>query len=248
LLTYYDWGVTGSSNVLRTVGAVAPEPRLDTIESETLLPGGEIEGWLAKRVDAGETDLEFVYLAEEPSGWRYVALEEGARLPVQADANSLVGSGPNEQGLSRDAPAKRGETVVIPPYAVEVLEYARGAQALSLLQESGASNLPGPGNEFVLVKVGVTNAGLSEAPLYISDYGLFRLSGSAGIIHDPVLNVLSYIRLLTPTAPLTDLGVWLYPGGTTDGWILFEIREGETDLILSLEPQNRDVARYLALE
>jgi hypothetical protein len=50
LLLYYDWGVIGSSNILRTVGAVAPYPALDTVEAETLLPGADIEGWVAKRV------------------------------------------------------------------------------------------------------------------------------------------------------------------------------------------------------
>lgn len=248
LLLYYNWGVTGSSNVPRTIGAVAPAPVLDTVKAESLLPGAEVEGWIAKRVGVDESDLQFVFLGQQSQDWRYIALDDSSRLPIESDSTPLIDVGATDVGLSRDDPATFGNIVVMPPYAVEILDSAQGTDALRLLSDLGSTELPDQGYEFVLIWIRVTNVATSEVPVLVESYGLFRLSGSSGIIRDPELNLLSFIDVVNPAGPLTDFGEWIYPGGSIEGWTLFMVEQGENDLVLSVEPMYEDDARFIAFE
>ncbi len=247
----HQFGVTGSANVLYTLGAVAPEPELEA----SLLPGGEVEGWGVKRIDAEETNIELVYMGGYSyEDWRYMALEEGARLPAPAGEgadtalSSMIGAEPNDLGAQRSDPAGLGEAVVMPPYAAEVVQSVQGDEATALLIEAGSEESLdlAAGNEYVLVEVQVTYVGHGEVPVH-ADFYDFTVSGSANVAYSPKLNVLNFIEHMNPAGPLRDLDLFLYPGGVGDGWLLYQVKRGETNLVLGYEPTGGDT-RFLAAE
>jgi len=51
----FNFGVTGSANVLRTDGADIPDSELYVLSAGTILPGGEVEGWVSKSLSVKRT-------------------------------------------------------------------------------------------------------------------------------------------------------------------------------------------------
>ena len=238
----YDFGLTASANVIYEtdfLDVTPPQPRLQG----SLQPGQEAEGWVALTVGIGETDLELVYFgasAEDAGGYRYLALEEDASLPVEdppVEPLVPVGTLPNEAGLRRLEPAPPGEIAVTDKLAVQVVDLLRGEDALARIREGDPdADGPKPGNEYVLFRVRVS-AVPSQGTVYVQSYQ-FAATGSRNLRHsstsfsaDPELSY--FIRL--------------FPGGTWEAWLPVELAADQTDLRLIYEPIGTP-PRYLAAE
>lgn len=55
-----------------------------------------------------------------------------------------------------------------------------------------------------------------------------KLSGSSGILNDIEIMIAGVPDLLETTE--------FYGGASTSGWLIYQVKQGETDLVLSIEP------------
>jgi hypothetical protein len=229
---------TGDHNTLYSRAlAVPPKPF-----SGSLLPKGSAEGQFVFLVPANEKNL-MARVAElltfDESAYRYVALDEGAKVTPPADMMDMASS---DMGKTKDAPAKIGEPVTIEGMQVIVLEVIRGADAAAKIKAANPINQPAPaGQEYVLLHVHV-HALAQDAPdkTVKADVTLFKLSGEKSIEYDLPLVV----------APEPRLDATLYPGGETEGWIGLSAGEGEKGLVVKVAPLisfSPDAARYVAI-
>lgn len=251
----FDFAITGSSNVL-VLGVIdgawyggggdPPDPELDG----GVYGGGELGGWLSKPVPVGETDVVLVFkpFSGDYSTWRYLALDEGASLPTEeptlafTDAGSPVGldSSTVSSGTERSDPADFGEWVSVPDgLALQALGVLRGLDAFDRLREAGIDSSPGNGSEYVLVKARASYAGTRDGPASVQEYD-FGLTGGGGALYTAELNA-----FFQP--PLNALKATIYADGTFEGWLLFQVPEGESDLVLVYEPRSGGSQRFLVL-
>jgi hypothetical protein len=213
--------LTASGNVLYPPQApvLPPEPQLEY----TLDPGDEREGWVALRVGQDETHRQVVYVFEpheQFERWRFLAIEDDAVLP----AAPPTAPEPNEVGVTRDQPTPLGEMAVTPYFAVQVLEGVRGAEALDKIRAAESSNAPpAEGNQYVLLKMRVTSRVAEEIPVFMSP-AEFAIVGKAA---EPYFSGFPY-----PVVPEPSLYAHLYPGGTLEGWMAFEIGADEDSPVL----------------
>jgi hypothetical protein len=235
-----DFSVTGDRLIEYRCGsanAVPPEPVLDA----RLFTGGETEGWAAFLIGQGETNLMLAFeemFSFDPNATQYIALDDGASISVSPD---LAGIQPINSGQDRNAPASKSETVVTEDWRFAILEVYRGDQAWTMIQQANQFNEPPlAGFEFIAVKIHVSYIGTEDKSATI-DSSFFKSTGSAGILHD----------LPYAVSPSPQLDSSLYPGGETEGWIVVQAAQGETNMILVFEPlfefgsQNK---RFISLE
>jgi len=235
-----DFGVTGASGVVwRFVEAAPPEPPL---EGE-VAPGAAAEGWIVGAAASGETSLMLLFDSLSLGGnWadRLFALEDGAAVPaVERRAVSL-----NRTGRQASAPAGIGEVVATREWAVEILEVAEGQavydlfppedyRTTALADSQGGANVP----LWIAFRVRVTNNRTGDAPSFFPPTA-FQLADSRGRPLDGTLT-------LTPPSP--DLSGAYFPGGSREGWFLFERPPDANAALLRLQPfeSERDV-RYFS--
>ena len=242
------FGLTASAaRLYPAVPVVAPEPEL----RGQLSPGGQIEGWVVLPVAAVETNRQLVLIPGtglDPAMLRYLALDPGAFLPVGSTSGADPAFGqapapprtpPNDLGAAQGAPAPPGAAVVTDRFALQVVEFVRGDEATARLKEADPFTPdPLPGQEHALLRIRATNVGAEEIPVAIT-LDDFVLVGSGDV---------RYAQTgLVPPAP--ELDARLYPRGTVEGYLAFEIQRNEADLIAIYEPiAEPDVEpRYLAV-
>lgn len=124
-------------------------------------------------------------------------------------------------GQTRANPVSLGEMASAAQWDLQVLEVLRGDEAWDALLTASEWNDPPPdGSEYVLVKIAAGRTGDNEAKrIGMSD---FDITGSEAVLYQvPWL-----------TSPDPKLDAELLPGGTTEGWLSFAVREGEENLIL----------------
>ena len=246
-VTPTSFGLTGTAARLHAAAPeVAPDPEL----RGDLSPNGVIEGWVVLPAIAGETNRMLVLLpgaGVDPETFRYIAVDVGASLPpggtpvadpaVGAPA-AQPGTPPNDLGTAQDAPAGAGEVVVSDQFALQIIEFVRGDQASEQLRAASRFNPnPRPGNEHALLKVRATYLGPTEGPISISplDFGMI---GGANVRY-------AASGLVTPEP---GLDARLYPGGTIEGYLAFEVQRNDPNLSLVYQPVGDPEAapRYLA--
>ena len=242
-----NFGLTGTAARLHPAApVVAPQPELRA----ELPPGGVVEGWVVLPVIAGETDRMLVVLpgtGADPQAYRYLAIEVGASLPpggtpvadlAIGTPAAQPGTPPNDLGVAPDAPAGEGAVVVTDRFALQVLEVVRGDAASARLRAASLYN-PGPlpDNENVLIRVRVTYLGPDEGPVAVSPVE-FALTGRANVRYE--------MAGLVPPEPSLDAR--LYPGGTIEGYLAFEVARNDPNLSLVFHPLAEPEAapRYLA--
>lgn len=124
-------------------------------------------------------------------------------------------------GASRANPVPLGETASAAQWDIQIMEVLRGDEAWdAALAASEWNDPPAEGFEYVLVRIAAERTGASEA----KEIGVvdFDITGAEAAVYE--------IPWLTNPEP--ELDAELLPGGTTEGWLSFTVREGETDLIL----------------
>lgn len=123
-------------------------------------------------------------------------------------------------GASRADPVPLGQEAIAGPLRITVGEVAAGQPAVDrVLGVTSLNAAPRDGFTFVLASVTVRNEG--EGPIFVSNDD-FGLTGSSGVIH----------RFLIAQPPAPALFATIDPGGTAEGWVVFEAPTDETELLL----------------
>jgi hypothetical protein len=234
-----DFAVTGASGLVRRfVGAIAPDPALDG----TVEPGKSREGWVVLGAAADEQDLLLVYDSVTLTGnWadRVFALAKGATVPAATKAAAK----PNKAGASPDQPAGPNEPVVTDEWSVEITDVVSGQDVYNLYPASDYRTTalgdadPGSVANWLAVRVKVTDNRTGGDASYFSPtaFGLAAADGS------PIEDILT----LTPPNP--DVAGTYYPGGTREGWVVFELPgDGSAAMLRFLPFRTEGDARYLS--
>lgn len=209
-----DFGLTGDAGLVRRfLGALPPAPALDQI----LGPGEEAAGWIALSAGIEESNLLLLFDSVSIGGnWadRVLALQDGATVPDASQRTAAVDSA----GTDPAAPLALGESAVTEQWAVELIDVVTGEAAFNIVDYrtgalSVADAVAADGSLWVALQFRVTNvaAGGDEAWFPSS---AFVLADEAG---NPVLD----IATLTPPHP--DAAGGYYPGGTREGWVMFDV-------------------------
>lgn len=234
-----DVRLTGDRNVLYgPASVVKPKP----LEGQ-LFPGGTTSGQIAFEVPKEEQNLMLRVqesFSFDSDTQRVVAIMEGAKLTPNPELSGIT---PTDIGTSRNAPAKRGETVTTDAYEVTVVEVVRGSDAAKLVEEANEFNdPPEQGKEYVAVRLKVRYIGADEPDNAQGvDGSLFKITGEKNVVYEKPSVV----------SPSPDLDATLFPGGETEGWEVFSVAENESQLTLIFEPLfslSDNDTRFLALE
>lgn len=223
-----NFGLTATAGRLYPAAPViGPQPEL----RGDVVPGGELEGWVALSVAEGETDRRLVLLpgiGVDPETYRYLALDDWSVPPrgTTPVAEPVAGSPPNDRGLEAEAPAGVGAAVVTERLAIQIVEALRGEAAAELLRGANEDNPPPlPENEQVVVRVRVTAVGAVDEPISVSPLD-FSLVGRNNVRY-------SQTGLVSPPP---ELDVRLFPGGSAQGNLAFEVSRADQGLSLVYQP------------
>lgn len=235
-----DFDVTGDKLINYTCGlfsVVEPDPQLDA----NLFTGGETEGWAGYLIAQGEGNLMLVVnesMNFESDAKRYIALDDGASIRIPSDLASIT---PTDSGKDRNVPAPRTEKTTTEDWELSILDVIRGEEAWKMVQEANQFNEPPlEGFEYIAVKVHVRYIGTEDNAVNL-DGSFFKSTGSAGILHD----------MPSVVDPSPQLDIWLYPGGESEGWVVVQASQGETNMTLVFEPWfdfSGDNKRFISLE
>ena len=231
-----DVALIGSRDtVYRGYGAVAPSPRLDS--SEQVVPGGSVEGWAAYMVGTDEDALVVIFGDLLGGGARMLSLTPGARLDPDSESPGVA---PNNVGASSREPAAIGETAITEDWQIGLTELVVGDAAWQrILQNYSGSDPPAEGTQYVLAHVFARYLGAGDEPQLLADSFFVGLSGELEIDQPVVL------------VPDHELFGILYPGGSTEGWVVLSVPDDDTALIafrgVGISTGKRDGWRYFAV-
>jgi hypothetical protein len=209
-----DFGLTGDTGLVRRfLGALPPAPPLDQMVG----PGEEATGWIALSAGAEEGNLLLLFDSVSIGGnWadRVLALQDGAAVP---DAEERVAAG-NTAGTDPAAPLGFGEAAVTEQWAVELIDVVTGEDAFNIVDyRTGALGAEdaaaADGSLWVALQFRVTNPAAGGAEAWFPT-SAFTLADEDG-------NTVLDIATLTPPHP--DAAGGYYPGGTRDGWVMFDV-------------------------
>jgi hypothetical protein len=233
-----DFKITGDHYILRSrESVVAPDPRLDA----DLFTGAESTGWITFIVGQEESKLVLIFdelFNFDRDRLRFIALEEGTFLDIPPELFLVE---PTELGIRRSEPAPLGEMTITEEWVVAVLEVIRGDEAWEMTQAANRFNdPPEEGFEYVAIRLHAQFISSQDKSEEIGRSS-FKITGSAGELYS----------LPSVVGPSPRLNAQLYPGGEIEGWIVMQVLEDETDLLLVFEPlfdfSNRN-RRFLSLE
>jgi hypothetical protein len=233
-----DFGVTGSSGVLsRFSQQIPPDPALHG----TVKTGETLEGSIVAEVPVDETNLLLVYDSLSITGnWSdcVFALADGAAM---ADAGKAAAA-KNNAGTKVDNAAQIGDEIVTDEWAVKLIETASGATDVGNLFPSSdyrTTALLGTGSDdgatWLALHVQVKNVRAGGAASFLPATAFLLVTSDGKPVND--------VTLLTPPDP--DVSGTYYPGGSRDGWVLFEQPNTYPDSIVRFLPFVTDGdARY----
>ena len=209
-----DFGLTGDTGLVRRfLGALPPAPPLD----QMLEPGDEATGWIALSAGAEEGNLLLLFDSVSIGGnWadRVLALQDGAAMPDAAARATEV----NDAGSDVGTPLGFGEAAVTEQWAVELIDVVTGEGAFNIVDyRTGALGvedaIAADGSLWVALQFRVTNAAAGGAEAWFPT--------SAFVLADDEGNAVLDIATLTPPHP--DAAGGYYPGGTREGWVMFDV-------------------------
>jgi len=151
------------------------------------------------------------------------------------DETKSVESLPTDVGYSRSNPFPYGEVGSAPNWDIQILDTTRGEEAWNLIKaENSFNDPPHEGMEYILVMIKATSTHEENEEHSISSWD-FKLTGSNLVAYDSA----------SVLAPSPELDAEVFPGGEAEGWIVFEIRQEEDQLIIILdELSNWEDDRY----
>jgi hypothetical protein len=209
-----DFGLTGDTGLVRRfLGALPPAPPLD----QMLQSGEETTGWVALSAGVDEGNLLLLFDSVSIGGnWadRVLALQDGAAAPDAAQRVADV----NSAGSDPAEPLGFGEAAVTEQWGVELIDVVTGEDAFNIVDyRTGALGVEdaaaADGSLWVALQFRVTNATAGGAEAWFPT-SAFVLADESG---EPVLD----IATLTPPHP--DAAGGYYPGGTREGWVMFDV-------------------------
>lgn len=233
----YNYYITGDRAVLYSFPLstlLAPEPWLT---NATLNPGEEMHGWEHYTIGKGESNLILViekFDANWDPTYYYIAIEPGARVQVPEELASIP---EDELGSEPANPAPGLQPITAQDWQVTVLETLRGEAAEKLLTAIHPKNQPlFGGMEYLLAWVKMRYIGNEEEPQWTPSFKIVTQSGQEYEDADAI-----------PPSPSVD--GYLYAGGETQGWIVMQTPETETNPILIFFPEYiAKYKRYLSLD
>ncbi len=158
-----------------------------------------------------------------------VDLEVAAPTEYEAWVRASQATKDPDFGLSRSKPYPFGGVAALDDWKLKVLQVIRGEEAWKLIREAHpSSDPPSDTREYVLVELTATYTGDSQVDISQLDFGI---TGSSGILW-------GYISFI-PRTPNPAFEATLLRGGSTRGWLSFEIIEAESDLILVFSKGNQ---------
>jgi hypothetical protein len=209
-----DFGLTGDTGLVRRfLGALPPVPPLD----QMIGPGEETAGWVALSAGVDEGNLLLLFDSVALGGnWadRMLALQDGAAVPDAAQRVVDV----NSAGGDPAAPLAFGEAAVTEQWSVELIDVVTGADAFNIVDyRTGALGVEDAaavdGSLWVALQFRVTNAAAGGAEAWFPT--------SAFTLADETGNSVLDVATLTPPHP--DVAGGYYPGGTREGWVMFDV-------------------------
>lgn len=158
-------------------------------------------------------------------------------IQVTAQSTGIASALRSEMGRSRSNPYPFGSTVTSPEWEIQVSQVIRGDEAWNLIQEASEYNdPPRDGNEYILIGLTARYTGSGQGDVSVAD---FAITGSRGVLWHPLSGDVSsaggvsvYRDSGVSKAPEPSIEATLLSGGTSKGWVLFELTEGESGLIL----------------
>jgi len=144
---------------------------------------------------------------------------------------------PEPPGKTRDNPAPMGIPAFVDGMNIVITGIERPVDQ-KIKQANMFNPSPDPGDEFIMIHIQADCMKERDETCYISYYD-FNLSGSRGIIHGPIINVASIRGELDSTQ--------FFGGASVTGWMVYEVGQEETGLILSYSTFLGLSNAYLAL-
>lgn len=239
--THKDSALTHLESVGGTVGSwsedeLSDDEAIDEISIKCQSIEAELEdiGSTARQAGLTEENIEGIGLAIEDAFTEFL---EG-RVIEEGEEETPIST---EGGMSRANPFPIGETHSSPNWDIQVLESIRGDEAWQMIQELSSYNEPpAEGMEYILIKIKAISTYEDSDEHNISDWD-FKLTGS---------NLIRY-EAASVVGPDPGLDATLYTGGETDGWISFEERTDEDNIILIFDESanwEEDRFRFFVVE
>lgn len=237
LIDQNDFAVTGSSGLVRRfVGAIPPDPAL----AGRVEPGAALQGWIVGGARTDDANLLLLFDSVTISGsWadQTFALQAGASIAdVAAPAMA-----PTNAGKRPDQAVARGDAAVTAAWAVKILDIVQGADVVGLFPAADyrTTALEGSGAHFadawLAFHVQVTNNQTGGSSAYFPPAAFGLADGTGAPVPD--------VDILTPPDP--DAAGYYFPGGTRDGWVVFEMPPDYSGATLRFAPFAGDEVRYL---
>ena len=158
-----------------------------------------------------------------------------------SDEKTPAATGP---GTSRADAVAIGTAVRASDTEVTVLTVDLDAEDV-VAEESSFPSTPEPGNRFVLARVRVKAVGAGDDTIDVGQNN-FSMTGSANVVYE------AYGENTSCGYSVADqLDAKLFPGGTAEGTVCFQVPRSDRGLILIFEPQfsfNNKDRRYLAMQ
>ncbi len=203
-----------------------PALLLDNELRGELAPGESRAGYLAFVVADGEDNLALAFLpsgsvADEAARWLWADPDPDARaFAIQTVAPT---ASPRTGGSRLNPALMRQPAVADDQLEISVLAVQRDAWPL-IREMSPLNQPPEPDKEYVLVRLRVRFLGQMDQLLSVNWWG-FRMTGADNILYP------------NPSLILRDeLKGDLFPTGTLEGNLAFQVRRGEENLILVYDP------------
>ena len=221
-ISKYDFRITGDCLInYPHASVVPPEPSLDA----TLLAGGETEGWVPYLVGLGEGNLILIFdelTNTDEQDLRFIALDDGASIGIDP---TLAAISPTDIGKERTNPAPLRQKMIIEDWEISVVEVIRGDAAGQMVYDANQANKPpADGREYVAARIHLKYIGTEDASVP-TQYLLFRTTGSLNVLYD-------HPSVVDPT-PVLD--ATLFPGGECEGWVVTQVANGETGIMLVID-------------
>jgi len=203
--------------------------------------GTEAEGWLAFIVEQHEGNLLLAF--DESLGYdevrhHLIALDRDAFISA---SSGVLENQITSLGVQRVTPAPIKTIVVAEDWRITLLEAERGEGAWQIVKAANQFNTPpDKGMEYIAAKMRVRYIGTEDVPVQINNL-YFKAIGDANVLYD-----LPFV-----VAPKPVLDAFLFPGQSVEGWMIFKVRQGETNVTAVFEPlfSSSDVnRRFLSLE
>jgi hypothetical protein len=196
-------------------------------------------------MDASDDDKSFWIFQD--GGWRISTDDAQPCSLGNGDVTPEATTPATGPGLTRSEPAAYGTAVRSGDYEVSIISVdldAGDTLRRAAATESVFRATPVPGRRPVLVRVSVRNVGAGDATIHVSPND-FGLTGSNNQLYEPYSDETSCN--FTPD----EIDAKLFPGGSAEGNVCFQVPEDESSLLLVLTPLltfDRQARRYLALQ